>query len=790
MRKSVMPAIVMLFLFVLSSCGGGGGSDVLPPPPGGDGTIGEGEGTTSNPVDLGTVGQPVSHAGSISSLGTSYYTFTTDAGGGKYRLSLKNTNSELMLRVYSNADWSGQVLSCDNIFTGGDIVCVTSSPFDLAPNTDYFIEVSEWDLSADTYTLGISRVDSEGTTADPILLTVGTVHSGSIDAVSSSYYQFQTPSAGEYRISVANLPGMGSEWLSIKIYATDFTAPNLVKSCSAAYNPVCTVNGLAENTFYFVQVTQSGAYDALYTIVVEKGSSEGSIAVPVELTYGEDYVGAVSGKGTSYYTFSPTNTGNSIITLTTTSSLTVTVYSDPAFSSGQMRLCHLTAGGVCTVSSVNQGQYYYLSVSNSGTAAATYTINPSAGSNEGSLSQPVALTLGQTHSGTVDGNGTSYFTFTTAESGSYIITLNTALTSTYWSLYLDQNFTQPINSMYTDIYNNTVITNQCSNTCTTYYYQDAGKTYYNLDANTTYYLTVRNDSAVSGTFTLDEATGTGNSEGSINDPVVLTEGNEWSGGRVAAHMSSYYTFTPSQSENYLIRLTNIQDTTSTGGMTVRLYSDAGFVASLGTCSSRSYYTAYNGDVICSLNSFSSLPALTAGTPYYIEVENNEFYTPNTYSISVSPYALSLGCNAGGATCYNFESGIPVEIDPNPTTPRASDSAWELNSSSAGMGTWSFKSSKPNGNPSSYWSCFAFSAASVKWIGYSMQITTTGNDAFYLNVYDANGVGLSGASLVYGNTAWQRKVYIPPQNAYTYEWCYRKTSTATGDASWVDDIELN
>ncbi len=123
-------------------------------------------------------------------------------------------------------------------------------------------------------------------------------------------------------------------------------------------------------------------------------------------------------------------------------------------------------------------------------------------------------------------------------------------------------------------------------------------------------------------------------------------------------------------------------------------------------------------------------------------------------------------------------------------PVASDSAWALASSTTGTGVQSFTSTKPNGPAGSYYSCFSFNAANVKWIGYSMQIVTTGTDALNIYAYDSLGAGLGQSSPGSGNTTWQRKVYIPPANAYTYEWCYHKTSTATGDAAWIDDIELH
>ena len=196
MRKSVTLVFVVFFLFVLSSCGGGGGGGDVPGDQDGGGIILDGEGTSSSPVDLGTIGQPITHAGSIGSFGYSYYKFRTDSVGGKYRFSMTNTSSELKLTVYSSSAWSDQVVSCDNIWSSGeDIVCLSSYPSDLAPNTDYYLKVSEWDFADDTYTLGISRVDSEGTTTNPALLVVGTTHKEAstrqAQAITSSWRRHQ-----------------------------------------------------------------------------------------------------------------------------------------------------------------------------------------------------------------------------------------------------------------------------------------------------------------------------------------------------------------------------------------------------------------------------------------------------------------------------------------------------------------------------------------------------------------------------------------------------------------------
>ena len=84
---------------------------------------------------------------------------------------------------------------------------------------------------------------------------------------------------------------------------------------------------------------------------------------------------------------------------------------------------------------------YYLKIYGYGNA--TYSLTVSEGSSEGSTSNPVELTLGTAHSGTVEGyywGGQSYYKFTTSDSDNYTLTMNNS-TSLDCSLYSDSGFT-------------------------------------------------------------------------------------------------------------------------------------------------------------------------------------------------------------------------------------------------------------------------------------------------------------------------------------------------------------
>ncbi len=746
----------VLTTLLLASCGGGGGSSSTPIPPIPP-SLGGGQGSATSPVNLGTVGPPATYAGSIGAAGQSYYKFTTDSNGGTFKISLTNTHSDLEWDLYSSMfSFGSELMYCSN-WGSGDVTCLTDS--NLTPNTDYYLEVVEYGLTADTYTLTVSQIVSEGTPTSPVLLTVGTSHAGSVNGSGSSYYKFQTNSAGEYSVAISNSMSTGGSLLGINIFSTDFTTPNILKTCTASSGPTCAVNGLAANTYYYVQVSQGYAYDAIYNITVNVGSSEGSVSNPVALTYGQDHAGGVDAYGNSYYTFTPTNTGDSIITLNVPSTVEAIVYLNPDFSTGQMQACWVTAGQPCTVSGVNQNQTYYLLVSNAyGGSSVSYTLNVSSGNSEGSLMQPVQLTLGTAHSASIDTNGVAYYYFntgpngTTSGSGTYAINLSTSL-SANWALFSDPNFSMGISP-------------------TT-----------NLDANKNYYLEVINNSSTSGTFSVTVSTGFGYSEGSVNTPVALTEGAPYSG-RIAPYGYSYYTFTPSKSTD-LIRLTNVL-TSGAGNVMWYLYSTPDFATNLiGVCNS----STYASDLVCSTQS-----ALTAGTPYYLEVYNLAS-TANTYTVTVTPFDVSLGCNSGGnSTCINFESGIPTSntfytFVNGPTDIFTGATPWTLVASTIGGGAQSFQSTAPNGSKGSYNSCFQFTATNVKWIDISSRLSSTptiGTDYLYVYVD-----GVYDSTIDSGNTAWNRSVYIPSSGgSHTYEWCYDKYSNATGDYADVDDIELN
>ncbi len=120
------------------------------------------------------------------------------------------------------------------------------------------------------------------------------------------------------------------------------------------------------------------------------------------------------------------------------------------------------------------------------------------GTNEGSASSPVELTVGTAKSGTVGRSGYSYYKFTTSSgAGSYKLNIaSLAISDSYYSSA----------SMYTQLYSNSGYTSSswmdsesCLADCIVYFDHE------NLDNNTYYYLQMSGYGAVSYSLTVSKS---------------------------------------------------------------------------------------------------------------------------------------------------------------------------------------------------------------------------------------------------------------------------------------------
>ena len=242
------------------------------------------------------------------------------------------------------------------------------------------------------------------------------------------------------------------------------------------------------------------------------------------------------------------------------------------------------------------------------------------GTNEGSASSPVELTVGTAKSGSVGRSGYSYYKFTTTSgAGSYKLAISSlSISDSYYSSA----------AVYTSIYSNSGYTNasnwnseSCLTNCILYF------DYINLDNNTSYYLQIYGYGAVTYSLTVSQ----GGSEGSKNNPVELTLSTAHSGKveGTSSYGKSYYTFTTSAAtDNYTLTMNN------SDSMDCDLYSDSGFSTSV----SRSYNDCTAGKNLS--NTFtgtSSSAGLSASTTYYLRIEGESSTAKtSTYNITVAP----------------------------------------------------------------------------------------------------------------------------------------------------------
>ncbi len=241
------------------------------------------------------------------------------------------------------------------------------------------------------------------------------------------------------------------------------------------------------------------------------GTSDGSASSPVELTVGTAKEGSFAKYGTSYYKFTPASGSGSyklaIASLSITdsasdnSSVATYLYSDSGYSS---ELDNESCQASCTLNfnyqALDNGSTYYLKIY--GYGKGTYSLTVSQGGSEGSVNNPVALTLGTTHSGKVEGTSTygkSYYKFTTTDAEDYELAMTNS-DSLDCDLYSNSEFS-------TVVYSSTNCTAGAD--LEENFKKDADN---RLDGTTTYYLRIEGESstAKASTYNITVASASGN----------------------------------------------------------------------------------------------------------------------------------------------------------------------------------------------------------------------------------------------------------------------------------------
>ena len=228
------------------------------------GSSGSNDGSAASPVEL-TVG--TAKSGSVAYASNSFYKFTTSStGAGNYKLvvgSLSITDSwsssnSVLAYLYSDSSYSSSYLleydsclaSCTMVFDYED---------NLHANTTYYLKI--YGYGNTTYSLTVSEGNSEGSTSNPVELTLTTPHSGTVEGYywgGQSYYKFTTSGADNYTLSMNN-----SASLDCSLYSdSGFTSrvSYSYNNCSAGANlsknftGTSSSAGLSANTAYYLRI--------------------------------------------------------------------------------------------------------------------------------------------------------------------------------------------------------------------------------------------------------------------------------------------------------------------------------------------------------------------------------------------------------------------------------------------------------------------------------------------------------------------------------------------------------
>ena len=263
--------------------------------------------------------------------------------------------------------------------------------------------------------------------------------------------------------------------------------------------------------FYLVFVFLLGACSVTTEEADETSrTGDGSASAPVELTVGTAKSGATGRYGYSYYKFTTPSTGagsyeleiaSLVITnsYSSSSSVIIYIYSDSGYSTV------LDYGDSCLASCTQYFSYKALDASTTyylrmyGYGDLTYSLTVSKGGSEGSTNNPVELTLGTAHSGSVEGTnyyGKSYYKFTTsAATDNYTVTMNNS-DSLDCQLYSDSGFITVVDSYYNECTVGTDISDNFTGSDASWNTPGSG-----LSASTAYYLKVEGESSTAKTTT-------------------------------------------------------------------------------------------------------------------------------------------------------------------------------------------------------------------------------------------------------------------------------------------------
>ena len=233
---------------------------------------GETEGSPTSPVTL-TLG--TAHSGKVAKWDYSYYSFTTSStGAGTYELAATslaitdswNSAKSIGIEAYTaqSSPNTSSVAIMEYLLADGTAYFGYKN---VNASTTYYIRIYGYGLG--TYTLTLSKGGSEGSVDNPVELTLGTAHSGTVEGYESNYshgnsfYKFTTSGADNYTLTMTN-----SDSLDCYLYSnSNLSSSSLVDDCTEGANLSGTFNGsngtgLSESTTYYLEIEQQATSSA------------------------------------------------------------------------------------------------------------------------------------------------------------------------------------------------------------------------------------------------------------------------------------------------------------------------------------------------------------------------------------------------------------------------------------------------------------------------------------------------------------------------------------------------
>ncbi len=615
------------------------------------------------------------------------------------------------------------------------------------------------------------------------------------------------------------------EAYTIRFY-DDAARTHLVGTCSSIL--LCDL-ALAAGRYY-LSVTPSFGLTGEYSFRIIPQVGEGTIDAPIVLPLNRTTALVVGALSNGYYRFDAPVSGayDLLDEWTSSGALAISLYADASFAGTPIGTCDGGSFAPCRFSGILAGPVF-VRVDVTADADVTFLMSPVHTLGEGAVTDEIAISS-TPRAGAVDDWSKSYYSLTTTEAGSYVISLEgTTLTSAKFEAHLGSESAPIVSSC-----------------------EGLSCALWALEPNTTYLILV--DGAESGAYQISATRGV--AVGAPLSPVPITPDVEVTG-MLDPGASSYYEMTAPVSRYYVARpgFTEVWGyvdiTWSTDGgvttTTCRLYDDsvcdlgpilegtsityevssnlAAFAMTLGpepfgegipaapiTLTADTDHVGTQGDAhpnhyrftadgvggdyelvvyaettqfgvsapfACYGNEYTRICKLPGVAPNQVIDFTTSIYNPTTMhaiALRISKSSVAIGCEPGSLACYDFESGAPADF----TT---SAQSFKVSAAAAIRGAQGYEGG------TKWPSCFSFSVpAAARAVSYSVEFYSPGT---YLSNYldiDVDGQFAGGANPS-DTIGVQRRLTVPLNvgAAHIVEFCYY--SMTDGTYVYIDDIAV-